>query len=408
MRLLFYPTGLRICGSHINAVEVAGAVSRQGHDVVIYGQGGPLEEMVARLGIPFVRATSTSLQLETKVVRELADVVRSHRTDVVHSFEWRPTVDAVLAAQIPFRVPVVSTVYSMSVPQFFPTHVPLVVGTHVIADAARRRQRAKVSVIEPPVDLTVHHNAEPSHRDDLDTVTVVIVSRLHPTLKLTGILEAVEAVDQLAQLHPERSVELVVVGDGPSSDAVRGAAEAASARGHAAVRMIGAILDPTPYYRMADIVIGMGHSALRAMASGKPTIIQGEDGFWELVTALSAPTFLRTGWYGIGSDEQGPRGLSKLLGILHRLVQDPACRAHSAETGRRLTAERFCLERAAARQIAIYEAAVRQRPSRAVALVEAVRMLSGITLHSVRSRLSGDDEPWDFNRKHVQPLASFR
>ena len=65
------------------------------------------------------------------------------------------------------------------------------------------------------------------------------------------------------------------------------------------VVLTGQLADPRPAYSAADVILGMGSSALRGMAFGKPLVVQGERGFWELLTPDSASVFLRDGWYGV-------------------------------------------------------------------------------------------------------------
>src|ERR1700680_2468459 len=76
---------------------------------------------------------------------------------------------------------------------------------------------------------------------------------------------------------------------------------AANARaGRKVAVLTGELQDPRSAYAAANVVLGMGGSALRGMAFGKPLIVQGERGFWELVTLESTLTFLRPGWEGGG------------------------------------------------------------------------------------------------------------
>ena len=93
-------------------------------------------------------------------------------------------------------------------------------------------------------------------------------SRLAQTLKLDGLLVLAEAGGRLAASHP---VHLAIIGDGPARDRVAAAAAATNrAAGRAVVRLLGARDDPRPYYLAADIVVGMGSSALRALANLRP------------------------------------------------------------------------------------------------------------------------------------------
>ena len=58
-----------------------------------------------------------------------------------------------------------------------------------------------------------------------------------------------------------------------------------------------ALLDPRPAYAAADIVIGMGSSASKGMAFGKPLVVQGEQGFWKLLEPATLPIFLAQGFW---------------------------------------------------------------------------------------------------------------
>src|ERR1700680_1782763 len=127
---------------------------------------------------------------------------------------------------------------------------------------------------------------------------------------------------------------------------------AANARaGRKVAVLTGELQDPRSAYAAANVVLGMGGSALRGMAFGKPLIVQGERGFWELVTLESTLTFLRQGWYGVGPYGDGrAAGAARLEKILRQLLDDTATQARLGEYGRRLVVERFSLERAGALQ----------------------------------------------------------
>ncbi|BCW48489.1 glycosyltransferase [Arthrobacter sp. StoSoilB13] len=95
-------------------------------------------------------------------------------------------------------------------------------------------------------------------------------------------MSAMDAVAELARL---RDVRLVIVGDGPGmSDAMAKASVINDGLGRRVVLLTGELEDPRPAYAAADVVLGMGGSALRGLSFGKPLVVQGERGFWELLT----------------------------------------------------------------------------------------------------------------------------
>jgi glycosyltransferase involved in cell wall biosynthesis len=246
-----------------------------------------------------------------------------------------------------------------------------------------------VYVIEPPVD--VEHNT-PDHpvgefRDRYGlagATTIVTVCRLVPEQKLEGLLTAVDVVGELATRSP---VRLLVVGDGPARGRIaERAAKVNATAGRDAVTLTGELLDPRPAYASADVVLGMGSSALRALAFAKTVVVQGELGFWRLLTPDSVELFLRQGWYGVGDSTAGP---DRLAAILRDLVADPARRAELGRYGRRLVEERFSLGAAAHKQLEIYREALARRRSVVRDAADGIRSGGGVFAYKVRQKYRG-------------------
>jgi hypothetical protein len=126
-------------------------------------------------------------------------------------------------------------------------------------------------------------------------------------------------------------------------------------------------------------------------------VVQGEKGFWELLTPDSVDLFLQQGWYGVGD---GTGGFERLTAILRGLVADPAKRDSLGAYGRALAVERFSLQRAATVQESIYRAAREQRPSTARAAADGLRSALGLGAYKVRrkwQRIRGTRATDDFN-----------
>jgi glycosyltransferase involved in cell wall biosynthesis len=412
MKVLVIPHELGIGGSQLNAVELAAGVRDLGAEVVVFGRPGALAPRIAQLGLEFVEAPARGRRPSPAVARAISALVAERGIDIVHGYEWPPVLDAVLAGATSRRAAVVATVMSMAVPPFIPRSVELVVGTEEIATWERRSGRSRVTTIEPPVDLG--HNdiaVDPGvahfrrrHGIDDARVTVVSVSRLVPTLKLEGILTAIDEVAALSEKMPTR---LVIVGDGPARDEVARAAAAANARaGAGTVILTGELDDPRPAYAAADIAIGMGGSALRAMAYGKPLIVQGEQGFWETLTPDTLDGFLWTGWYGTGP---GPSaGGPALRRRLERLRGDRELRRRLGRFSLETVRERFSVARAATLQQEVYRRAAESpapvpRLAEGAAMVRYAHYFAGKRL----ARLAGRELDEDFNVRPVAARAEF-
>ena len=405
LRVLVYPHAMEIGGSQLNAIELAAAVRDLGHDVAVIGEPGPLVDLVDRLGLEHVPLPALRRRPSPSVARTLRALAADRSLDVLHGYEWPPALEAA-AAGFNTGTSAVCTVMSMAVAPFLPAGMPLVVGTRALQEDTAGRRSGPVYLIEPPVDVVANapdHPVEEFRRAhgldrDATTVDIGVVCRLVPELKLEGVLTAVDVVGELARTRP---VRLVVAGDGIAREQVEQRAAAANTRaGRRAVVLTGELRDPRPAYAAADVMLGMGGSALRALSFGRPLIVQGERGFWELLTPDTADLFLRQGWYGLGD---GTGGAERLTTHLLRLLDDPPLRAELGRYGRDLAVERFSLQRAARTQVEIYQQAVADRRSGAGVLprgVEAARSAAGLLAYKVNRRyeaLRGTQRRDDFN-----------
>lgn len=356
MRILVYPHTMEIGGSQLNAVELAGAARDRGHDVMIYSEEGPLLDTVRHLGLPHVLRRESFTTPGVGTSWDLRRVISERGIDIVHGYEWPPVLEGV-AAVAGTRASVVATVLSMAVADFIPRSIPLVVGTQGILDRTQPRWRGPLHLVEPPIDTVANSPAfspgDFEHAFPRDGIRsqVVIVSRLANDMKLEGILTAVEAVGRLAET---RSIRLVIIGDGLARPAVTAAAEAVNrATGQRTVVLAGAMNDPRGAYAAADVCIGMGGSALKAMSFGKPLIVQGEGGFFDELTPATAPTFLQQGWYGKAERTQ-QESITHLTGLLARVL-DASTADSAAAFGRDLVERRYSLTRAASTLEQVYE-----------------------------------------------------
>jgi glycosyltransferase involved in cell wall biosynthesis len=351
MKVLTYPHSMEVGGSQLNAVQLAGAIRDLGHEVIVLSEAGPLVDRVKAMELEHIEVPRHRRRPSMTVMRTIVRLIRERNIDVVHGHEWPPIIEAFLGRTLLHRTPVVGTVMSMSVAPFLPRSVPLTVGTELIRQAAIAAGHQHVTLLEPPVDTRADNpsvdgkgfRAEQGVRPH--EVLIAMVCRLVPDLKLEGLLSACDAVRELAVAGTQ--VRLMIIGDGQARDQVaRRAASINAAVGHEAVLLTGEMTDPSPGYAAADILIGQGGSALRGMAFAKPLVVIGEEGFSELLTPESAPTFLRQGWYGLGPGSLGS-GVPALRLALQRAVSSPKLRRELGLFGRRLAEERFSLEHAA-------------------------------------------------------------
>jgi glycosyltransferase involved in cell wall biosynthesis len=410
MRVLVFPASLGLGGSQFNAVEIARAIGERGHEVTIFGPDGALRQVIDAAGLPFVAAPPRpKVRPSPSVMRRLTATVRRLDIDIVHGYEWPPILEAAYGPYVRHGTAVVGTVMSMGVAPFIPSCLPLAVGTAQIADVERAR-RNDVTLLEPPVDTALNRpwpdvsTARQQVGVRLDEFLLVVVSRLANELKREGLLDAIRAVGLLADELP---VRLVIVGDGPARQALCDAADAVNRCHHRqVVTMTGEMGDPRPAYAAADVAIGMGSSALRAMAFAKPLIVQGEQGFWKVLTPETVATFLHQGWYGIGPGDDGAVRLGPIIRALHA---DASRRAELGSFSRGVVVQRFSLDRAADLQEEIYHRALhRTRPRRTTVPSFALPLarVGAYELARRYARWRGTAATDDFNALRMQPGAT--
>jgi glycosyltransferase involved in cell wall biosynthesis len=377
MRLLVAPHDMEIGGSQRNAIDLAAGAAKAGHDVIVYSRPGPLLDYVEELGLEFVAARPLKYRPAPSRIVQLRDLARQRRLDLIHAYEWPPCLDAYFGAHLGDGVPLLCTVLSMSVPPFLPPSVPLVMGTEALGREARAVHRGPVWVLEPPIDTEadspeIDGSALRAWFGLGQGPLVVTVSRLSLELKIDALREAIDAADRLADRFP---LQLLIVGDGPAAPMLKERAAAVDRRhGRPVVVFSGAIADPREAYAAADLVVGMGSSSLRAMAMGKPVVVQGERGFVKPFEAETLPYFLDQGLWGIGD---GGSRADELADHLADLLTDRERLDEVAAFGMETVRSRYSLNRAVDFQLGVYEEliAARRRGPRREAPVVAARAL---------------------------------
>ncbi|MFD9597941.1 glycosyltransferase family 4 protein [Kitasatospora sp. NPDC059973] len=350
VRVLVHLNNLALGGAQLNAVDIARTLRDRGHDPVLFAQGvagpAPLLDVAAGHGLDVVVAGGPDTP-RADVRRRLGRLAAEHGSQLLHAWEVRAARNSYFGPGRYGRLPLVTTFYGIRMLRGLPRHQPLVLGLGALLGDGRAFGHQDVSLIEPPVNTATDapgrgdgaaFRREHGIRDD--ELLLTIVTRLVPALeKDAGAELTVEAVRQL----DDPRVRLVVVGAGPSLERLRTrAASANAALGRQAVLVTGQLADPRPAYDAADIVLGMGGSALRGLAFAKPVVVHGAAGY----TAVHEPGPLvephaSRCMYGFGDGSRVP---DPLVDQLRGLLDDPDRRARLGAWGREWVDGRFSLD----------------------------------------------------------------
>ena len=298
-------------------------------------------------------------------MRALRDVVRQERPALVHVWDWWQCLDAYYAVHLMMRLPMVVTDMMMDLTRVLPKDLPTTFGTPELVERARAAGRRRVELIMPPVDVTANApgavDPQPLRehcRISPHEIVLVTVSRLADFMKAESLLRTIDVVRVLGRELPLR---FVIVGDGAGGPKLEALARATNDElGRDAVVLTGALIDPRPAYAMADIVVGMGGSALRGMAFGKPVVIVGERGFARAFTPRTMEYFRYRGMYGVGDGHPGNDGFAANV---RELATMPACGSQLGAHARNFVVKEYSLETLSARLDCFCKQAV-SHPSR--------------------------------------------
>jgi glycosyltransferase involved in cell wall biosynthesis len=377
MKVLVFAHRLELGGTQVNAIELAAAARDwHGYDIVMLATDGPARALAEAKGLRVLTAPDATHHPSAGRLAAVRAAVRDERPDLIHAWDVPQCLDAYFGAHVVQGTPLVCSVMSMVVPSTLPSRIPATFGAPALAREAERRRPGPVSLLEPPVDLEANcfdavgatavdafkaeHGLTPGYVD------VVVVSRLVEWMKLEGIEGAIRAMEALAS---ETRLRLVIVGEGTSYPRVLALADGVNARvGDRRVVVAGGMVDPRPAYAAADIMLGMGGSALRAMSFAKPLVVLGERGFAEILTPTSLVPFLDAGFYGLGDGSPVAPRLEQYL--RHLAARPEECRALGA-FGEEVVRERYDLRVAARRVDELYRAALHHHRSRAARCADA-------------------------------------
>ncbi|HCJ11397.1 MAG TPA: hypothetical protein DHW14_09595 [Clostridiales bacterium] len=223
----------------------------------------------------------------------------------------------------------------------------IAVGRRVAADIAGLAA-GRVVVIENGVDTDRFHppagGSRPRGRTTVGGEVRVLYAGRVDAERRAGFTELIRA---LAALSRHRRVRAVVLSDRPP-----GVAPALLAGPRVSLDFPGWLVDPSPVFRTADVVVGCGRVIREGMASGRPCLLLGRSYRGLVLPAALDPA--RGHDFGAGGREGLPSA-ERIAADLLRLVRDPDLATRLGAEGRAYALAHLSLAEVAARTVALYE-----------------------------------------------------
>ena len=373
MRILVCYPWLDLGGAPNTSITLARGLKELGHEVYFFTKKGETEdERLAKAGMTCIYAPYDPVlpqldHLNWKAYRVLCDALDRYSIDIIHAFHYHPYLLSLFAA--PERnIPVMFTGVFFLTTGFLPVYPGRVI---FVAEEFKDRashlthkHRREVLVMPNRVDLGQFYpgidSAAFAREQNLPDSgwKIAVMSRVDST-KMGTFKYAVEAAEILASRG--RDICLAVAGDGP----LLGTLEKWSARvnrnsGRRVVRLLGAVKETPQLLAWSDIFMGIGRSAVEGMASGKPTLIVGENGLAGVVEPEKAA---RLQYHNFaGRNATSPVSPEHLADAVEGIMNDRGRYEHLASYARDYAMEHYDYHAGARRLEKIYEETLLERP----------------------------------------------
>ena len=296
VRLVFVVDNMGVGGSELNAVRTAEHLDKERFDlrVVCFDVEGPVMERYRSIGVPVIHMPLKTLHgIQTlRTGRRFAQYLRSERVQIVHSHDMYSNIFAVPWARVA-RTPVVvasrrwwyslpSTKLRLGNTMAFRMSSAVLANSNQVAESVRKSdgvRQDRIRVISNFADDAAFVPLEMCDRERRRSelgvaageLVIGCVARLVPVKDHATLLRAFVAVHNACPAS-----KLVLVGDGPSRDAIVKLASELAIAG--SVVFAGARMDRLNYHQLFDISVlasrseGFPNSLVEAMAAGRPVV----------------------------------------------------------------------------------------------------------------------------------------
>ncbi len=292
MNILMALMQLDIGGAETHVVELSKELKARGHNIVIVSRGGVYQTELEKAGIKHYVAPLHSKKpndmLESRKI--LKSIIENEKIDLVHS---HTRISSFILGKLhkKMKFPFVTTAHWIFDTRF---------GLKYLTDWGQKALAVSDDIKEylmknykmPEEDITVTVNGIDARKFSKDTDKkpvmdefkiseednlVVYVSRMDESRSLVAhqLIEAVVRLDNIVE-----NLKCIIVGDGDDFENVKKEAiDANSKLGRDAIMLSGARVDIDKLVAPAKLFVGVSRAALEAMASEKPTIIAGNEGY---------------------------------------------------------------------------------------------------------------------------------
>ncbi len=284
--------GLEIGGAETHVVELAKELKKQGHHILIASNGGVYVQELEEFGIKHYKVPMNQRDIG-KMIQSyhlMGEILEREQIDIVHSHARIPSfICGLLYKKKKF-------VFVTSAHWVFYTGMGLKYitnwGEKTIAVSDDIRDYLMEEYRVPKKDIVVTINGVDTEKFSPEIsgeliyeefglaqygFTIVYVSRMDESRALVA-RQLIAITEQLVEIIPD--LQIVIVGSGDVFEELNQKAIEVNMRlKKVVITMTGARIDINQLIAVGDIFIGVSRATLEAMASGKTSIVAGNEGY---------------------------------------------------------------------------------------------------------------------------------
>ena len=368
MKILMATMSMGIGGAETHILELSKELKKRGHEVWVVSNGGKYNEELESAGIHTVWAplhNKHPLNM-VKSRRILKDLIQKEKIDLVHS---HTRISSFILGKLhkkmhfPF---VTSAHWTFKVTPLLKLMTDWGEGTVAVSDDIKDYLIDNYGIPESQIVVTVNgidiekFNVATNYEDILDEFSlskdsdcnrIVYISRLDESRALVA--------KQLLSISKElyssiNNLEIVIVGGGDSFDEMKLQADAINKEvGKSFITLTGSRVDINKFANLGKIFIGVSRSALEAMASQKPIIVAGNEGYLGIFDETKLQKGIETNFCCRGLEMSSEELLKD--DILKLITLDEASLKKQGEYNRQVVKDYYSVEKMTNDCLKVYE-----------------------------------------------------
>lgn len=372
MNILMALMGLDIGGAETHVTELSKELKRRGHNIIVASNGGVYEKELADFGIKHYKVPLQNKKPNNIIssISLLKKIIKDEKIDIVHSHARIPSF---LLGKLrkSMRFPFVTTAHWIFTTKYGLKYITdWGQKTLAVSEDIKKYLMDNYKIPEGNITVTVNgidtvkfgkNNASEKIKSEFsisqNDKTIVYVSRMDVDRSLVAH-QLISAVDALCPVIED--LRCIIVGGGNDFDNVKKEEDAVNKKyNKTIITMTGARTDISEIISVCSLFVGVSRAALEAMASQKPCIIAGNEGYIGLFEEEKLKTALETNFCCRGCGESKTEVLTQDIANFFGMWQEDI--EKTAEYSRKVVLDNYSVSKMADDAEKVYKEAMEEK-----------------------------------------------